>query len=1068
MKRILLMLTLLLSVVTKTTAGPVTADVALKTAKAFMAARNAGKSDGLTLAKNNKRHSAKENETEADTYYYIFNNVEQGGFVIVSADDATEQILAYSDDGYFDVNDIPEGVQELLDGYQSEINYVRINGLIPDDPATILPDETAKQAIAPYLSTLWGQDNPYNQQCFTQEGDTAMAGCVATAMAQVMYYHKWPQDYTQPIPGYGMLSTLPATRFDWQQMKDSYSTTASFSRQLEVAKLMRYCGQAVEMDYGKKSSGAITGNAVNAMKQLFGYGKSIDYVNRTCFDVEEWDDIIYNELYHGRPVIYSASNTKSGHAFVCDGYDGMGLFHINWGWDGLRNGYYRLQVLFPRYTEADLYTRSNTGCYSNNQAAIIGISPEDNIISPFTDIVKSISAHVENIIIQGNSQIRYSSGSDFSGIQLILNYSAPSDASLSYGLGLFRGDEMIDSLVIYESLVIPHGYSYNSYVNLSGLGKGLADGTYFIRCISKLTSSKKWLCNNGSDRVYVEVTIKNGKAEFSSCNTSQGISITKAMRTGFSTTRFLKAVFHNDSRYEYQGPVYLFINGTNTIKETLNIMAGEDGTVYFELCNGADNDLVQVFIPENGSLRTVLEETAGNLPWEELVTDEDKLEVIATSVRGVDNDEMKAYGRKLEATVTVKNTAETACDYNVSLSLFQYAGVPDKSPIESRLTFQSVTLAPGETRNIIISDTSLTVGKEIWYILRYGNRVKKGGSNSKRYTVAKGYAAWNARGEQTGLPYSTTITVPEDVVAVSFEGLKPYNVIPNRNPNTLYIIDEGTSLLTQMKGKNLAVGYQVNGNLTLTDGYEYFIPRTLTVKGTVSYSRTMAMGSDGNDGWQTICLPFAVENVRNVTDEQDIDWMHHATDNGKQFCVKQFAGISDGQVSFDYVDKWIPNEPYILAVPGEVFGTRSLEGKKITFSAHDTKVIQTDVCQKMTSSLALRGCTTTEELKNHSVMNADGLAFETVDWTTVKPFEAYFMPVGNSILPNYILLGSSGLHGDANGDGYVNITDVTVITNYMLGKLSSSQLIHSNLKKKGSGGVDIGSLIEVINIVLKQ
>ena len=251
-----------------------------------MAARNAGKSEGLALAKDNKRRSVKGNETEADTYYYIFNNEQQGGFVIVSADDATEQILAYSDDGYFDVNDIPEGVQELLDGYQKEIRYVRINELIPDDPTPVLEDETAKQAIAPYLSTLWGQGKPYNQECFTQEGDTAVTGCVATAMAQIMYYHKWPQDFTQPIPGYGTLKTLPAA----------------------------------EMEYGVKSSGAITGNAVNAMKELFGYGSSIDFVNRTCFDVEEWDNIIYNELYHGRPVIYSASNTKSGHAFVCDGY----------------------------------------------------------------------------------------------------------------------------------------------------------------------------------------------------------------------------------------------------------------------------------------------------------------------------------------------------------------------------------------------------------------------------------------------------------------------------------------------------------------------------------------------------------------------------------------------------------------------------------------------------------------------------------------------------------------------------------------------------------------------------
>ena len=1060
------MLTLLLSVVVRTTAGPVTADAALKKAKAFMAARNAGKSEGLALAKDNKRRSVKGNETEADTYYYIFNNEQQGGFVIVSADDATEQILAYSDDGYFDVNDIPEGVQELLDGYQKEIRYVRINELIPDDPTPVLEDETAKQAIAPYLSTLWGQGKPYNQECFTQEGDTAVTGCVATAMAQIMYYHKWPQDFTQPIPGYGTLKTLPAAHFNWQQMKDSYATDASFDGKFEVARLMRYCGQAVEMEYGVKSSGAITGNAVNAMKNLFGYGSSIDFVNRTCFDVEEWDNIIYNELYHGRPVIYSASNTKSGHAFVCDGYDGKGLFHINWGWDGLRNGYYRLQALFPRYNETDLYKRSNTGCYSNNQAAIIGISPEDNIVSPFTDIVKAISAHVESIIIQGSSQISYTSGSDFSGIQLILNYSAPSDASLSYGLGLFRGDEMIDSIVTYESLVIPHGYSYNSYTSLSGLGKGLADGTYSIRCISKLSDSDTWLCNNGSDRVFIGVTIRNGKAVFTSYNTSQGISITRAWRTSFSTARFLKVVFHNQSQYEYQGPAYLYINGTSTIKETLNIMGGEDETVYFELCNESDDDLIQVLMPENGAMRTVLEQVAGRLPWENISTEDDKVEVVATSVRGIDNQKMKAYGSRLEATVTVKNTAETACDYNVSLSLYQYAGQVGSSPIESRLTYQYVTLAPGETRDIIIGDTCLTPGDEVWYTLRYGSRVVNGGNSSKRYTVTKGYAAWNARGEQTGLPYGKSITVPEDVVAVSFEGLQPYTIIPNSNPNTLYIFDEGTTIPSQLRRRNIVEGYKVKGNLTLTDGYEYYIPRTLTVEGTVSYSRTMAMGSDGYDGWQTICLPFAVENVMNVTDKKDIDWMHHATDNGKQFCVKQFTGISGGKVSFDYLDKWIPNEPYIMAVPGEAFGSRSLEGKEIAFSARDTKVIRTAVCQKVTSTLALRGCTATEELKNHLVMNGDGLAFETVDLTTVKPFEAYFMPIGYTPLPDYVSLGSSGLHGDANGDGYVDITDVVLIADYMLGK-SSSGFIHSNLKKQGEGGsIDIGNLIEVIKIVI--
>ena len=380
-------------------ADPVSREAAMRSAKSFMSQRNVRKADGLKLAFQGVRaHSAKGRGAAAkDAYYYIFNNDEQGGFVIVSGDDATEEILGYSDTGTVDAENIPVNMQELLDGFQQEIEYARENGLnrapaAPNTAGTV----RAKQVVEPLIQTVWGQDEPYNLQCFTTNNQQAVSGCVATAFAQIMYYHKWPQTATKQIPAYSTYEALPATTFDWDHMLPAYSQQSLESEEQKnaVAELMLYCGHAVKMSYGVGASSAVTSYIMGALKSYFGYQNDAIMINRNIYTLNEWDDIIYNELRHGRPIIISASAYKgSGHAFICDGYAGNNLYHINWGWGGMSDGYFRLTALNPN----DQGTGGSGvyNGYSIQQSVIYGISP--TVIERCNGLVESCRRKVADL-----------------------------------------------------------------------------------------------------------------------------------------------------------------------------------------------------------------------------------------------------------------------------------------------------------------------------------------------------------------------------------------------------------------------------------------------------------------------------------------------------------------------------------------------------------------------------------------------------------------------------------------------------------------------------------------------
>lgn len=304
---------------------------------------------------------------------YIFNAGGQKGFVIVSGDDRADMVLGYSDEGCYDEDNMPENFKAWVKGYADEIEcFLKMPG-----NANYVPRQMPQHdAIAPLLQSIWGQGNPYNSLCPLVGGYHAVTGCIATAGAQYMYYYKYPTEEVPSIPGYqnvGEVDTsqdLPPIVFDWENMKPDLFSSYNQQSITAVAQLMFYCGFASKLKYGSNSGGQF-GNLVNALVDYFDYDDTNSmFVTREYFSIEGWDSLVYHELEMHRPLLYSGIG-KVGHVFLCDGYDGEGCYHINWGWNGSGNGFFRLQALAPD-THAD---PSDPG-YIYSQNAVFGLQPK--------------------------------------------------------------------------------------------------------------------------------------------------------------------------------------------------------------------------------------------------------------------------------------------------------------------------------------------------------------------------------------------------------------------------------------------------------------------------------------------------------------------------------------------------------------------------------------------------------------------------------------------------------------------------------------------------------------------
>ena len=349
-RRLLFILSLLLP--TLLMANPVGKEQAQEKALSFVNGRSAAKARGPKAASNLSLVMSQD-------CYHVFNIGTGDGFVIVSGDDCAPDILGYADSGTIDPQSMPDNMKAWLQGYADQIEWMKAHGVKADKSFTT---RAAKSSISPLLTSEWNQGEPYNNECPNfVNGARSVTGCVATAMAQIMYYHKWPAKTIQEIPSYQFASgytggplTVSAisanTEFDWSNMTPYYDDSSNDAKKAAVATLMKVCGASVQMDYADAINGgssASTSKVANALKIYFDYNGTAQNLSRNNFSYSQWIDIIYTELAADRPVLIGGQSTGGGHAFVCDGFDEDDLFHINWGWGGMSDGYFRISVLAP-------------------------------------------------------------------------------------------------------------------------------------------------------------------------------------------------------------------------------------------------------------------------------------------------------------------------------------------------------------------------------------------------------------------------------------------------------------------------------------------------------------------------------------------------------------------------------------------------------------------------------------------------------------------------------------------------------------------------------------------------
>ena len=234
------------------------------------------------------------------------------------------------------------------------------------------------ETVPPLCTTKWNQDTYYNFMCPVDSNgpdNHAYAGCVATAMGQVMkywnhpingtsgyaYQHIWPMFFHN----YGTVeANFAATTYNWSNMPN----TINNSNKIDVATLLFHCGVSVKTDYGPDGSGAQTESIPFALSHYFKYNEAVTYLERNFNPGRKWDSIIMGQLNKGFPMVYSGASLTDGHAWVVDGYQDSSYFHINWGWSGWNNGYFYFDNL-----------NSGNGDFTNSQAAVINIFPKDYV-----------------------------------------------------------------------------------------------------------------------------------------------------------------------------------------------------------------------------------------------------------------------------------------------------------------------------------------------------------------------------------------------------------------------------------------------------------------------------------------------------------------------------------------------------------------------------------------------------------------------------------------------------------------------------------------------------------------
>lgn len=462
------------------------------------------------------RHTAQ--TLKGEPAVYVFNRGDNDGYMLLSADDSAAPMLGYADSGSFDPEAMPEALAWWLDEYARQIEFARNSGM----PAYTRVNAPAdREVIEPLIKSAWDQGAPYNNMTPFEGATRTYTGCVATTMAQVMNYWQYPDkgtgqiSYTCNSLEKRLTLNFANRAFDWDNMLDSYLGDYSDAQAEAVAYLMRACGYSVRMEYSTTASSALQMYIPTALTQYFKYDPNISYAVRAKYAPSQWNQMIYDNLKNVGPIPYGGTSIFGGaHSFICDGYDGNGYFHFNWGWSGVSNGYFLLEALSPSTLGIG---GGAGGGYNFSQDAVLGIQPPTG--EPAEERCLELSQGGSLTATVDGGVLSFGLEAEEAGCWL--NYN-PQTINVLFGaiveaVGAAEGAEPYYLPSDADRIKLPAGYGTNNYtptVDLTELE--LPDGEYKVTLAVNIKeeTSKEWIPVDPYYPYYNYVYVTKANGEF--------------------------------------------------------------------------------------------------------------------------------------------------------------------------------------------------------------------------------------------------------------------------------------------------------------------------------------------------------------------------------------------------------------------------------------------------------------------------------------------------------------------------------------------------------------------------
>ena len=1024
--------------------------------------------------------------TNGSPAYYIFNAEGNQGYVIISGDDRSEEILGYADKGFIDVNNMPEALQGFLDGFALDLKQLDEAGITA--PLTNTNAKAPRKAVAvarttitPLTTVLWTQSSPFNDSIPTMDdGKQPPVGCGNNAAAELVYHWKHATP-VKPIPAYTTTSgsrsvycpELPIYDFNAQigiNLLDDYTgvsnTTANRTKRQTIAKFIKYVCQATRATFRSSLDGGSSIVDFWGCMKLFGLTYSRQMSKSSC-QPQEFEEYIYRDLAQGLPVWYLGQSGVNAHQFLIDGYSSDDFFHINWGWAGSCNGYFRLSPL-------NAYNSSTTWNWATRGAWVaLGVRPPghpyniDDEISDAQASLKTISfSDNETDLLYDDIEIEKGQNGKFTSSTLKLrtrleNWTNATDYSsrnFDAEIAIYNSDmQKVATLGEPQTVSIAQGNGQVLYYNLRDIS--LEDGVYYFVPRSKDSEY------DGDYHIdvlrgvyaYAKAVVEGNTMKMSLVEqmTIDNYEIVGQKKDPYRTAILFTVTNHS---FETMTRHYsLYKDDTKSGKlvaaqiqdnENFRIPPLSTEVVCMEFDSGtANTELYLVNIERSSVIDCRIPFTPGaegvtsyksKLTFTPQIENSGSKQSIYINSRNRYYDAYPLYADKIVGNLIVKNNSNTDIEDVLTLAV-QYGRTPYNNRYKSANQVFPVKIPAGGTVSLDLSSLNysggLYSGDHIWFIL-YDGRLKghdDGYGESECRLFDQLYVVptasvkwWDKDGKVTASNWSanSNYTVPANAVAVSFKNLTVSNYVivnNNTNPNCLFYFDDSSeakklvkksgsyfSSYTQVTDRNIVTGTTA-GNINFVEGYGAYVPYSFRANN-VTYTRTFNTAYTGDvdyQSWSTICLPFTPTSIKSGT--TDLDWFHSNKDKGKAFWLEKFYSEDYTKVVFDYAVSMEANIPYLIRV------SNNMKGKAITFSASNAEVVNNNVIIDADNYNFVGSHTVTQEERGktvYGILSTDGNAFEKTATLANDPFRAYITAESDlqNIVPiNTRILASSAV-----------------------------------------------------------